>query len=58
MVHFMRKVLAHAGKSGRRIVSAFIAPPRPGDARAATAHWRAVADQIRPEVLKLAATHG
>ncbi|MBP2469114.1 hypothetical protein JOH52_005205 [Sinorhizobium meliloti] len=54
----MRKVLAHGGKSGRRIVSAFIAPPRPGDARAATAQWRAVADQIRPEVLKLAATRG
>ena len=24
-VHFMRNVLAHAGKSGRRVVSAFIA---------------------------------
>jgi len=24
-VHFMRTVLAHAGKSGRRVVSAFIA---------------------------------
>jgi putative transposase len=28
-VHFMRNVLAHAGKSGRRVVSAFIAPPSP-----------------------------
>nr|WP_164855179.1 hypothetical protein [Sinorhizobium meliloti] len=46
----MHKVLAHGGKSGRRIVSAFIAPTRPGDTRAATAQWRAVADQIRPEV--------
>ncbi|MER9052259.1 IS256 family transposase [Mesorhizobium sp. M0923] len=27
-VHFMRNVLAHAGKSGRRVVSAFIASPR------------------------------
>jgi hypothetical protein len=24
-VHFMRNVLAHAGKSGRRVVAAFIA---------------------------------
>ncbi|ESX38329.1 transposase Mu, partial [Mesorhizobium sp. LSHC426A00] len=28
-VHFMRNVLAHAGKSGRRVVSAFIAPLSP-----------------------------
>ena len=28
-VHFMRNVLAHAGKSGRRVVSAF-APTGPG----------------------------
>ena len=55
-VHFMRNVLAHAGKSGRRVVSAFIAtafaqetprPPAPNGAR--------VADQIRPKVPKLAA---
>jgi len=26
-VHFMRNALAHAGKNGRRVVSAFIAPP-------------------------------
>jgi Transposase, Mutator family len=26
-VHFMRNALAHAGKSGRRVVSAFIATP-------------------------------
>ena len=51
----MRNVLAHAGKSGRRVASAFIAsafaqePPE-----AASVQWRAVADQIRPRVPKLA----
>jgi len=41
-VHFMRNVLAHAGKQGRRVV-------------AARSQWRQVADQIRPKVAKLAA---
>jgi putative transposase len=55
-VHFMRNVLAHAGKSGRRVVSAFIATAFAQDtAEAANAQWRAVADQIRPTVPKLAA---
>src|SRR3954471_11633426 len=37
-VHFMRNVLAHAGKSGRRVVSAFIATAfAQDDAEAATA---------------------
>lgn len=55
-VHFMRNVLAHPGKSGRRVVSAFIATAFAQDTpKAASAQWRAVADQIRPKVPKLAA---
>jgi len=54
-VHFMRNVLAHAGKSGRRVVSAFIATAFAQDTpEAAKAQWRGVADQIRPKVPKLA----
>ena len=55
-VHFMRNVLAHAGKSGRRVASAFIATAFAQEtAEAASSQWRAVADQIRPKVQKLAA---
>ena len=55
-VHFMRNALAHAGKSGRRVVSAFIATAFAQDtADAANAQWRPVADQIRPKLPKLAA---
>jgi putative transposase len=55
-VHFMRNVLAHAGKSGRRVVSAFIATAFAQETpEAASTQWRAVADQIRPTVPKLAA---
>jgi putative transposase len=54
-VHFMRNVLAHAGKSGRRVVSAFIATAFAQEtAEAASSQWRAVADQVRPKVPKLA----
>jgi transposase-like protein len=54
-VHFMRNVLAHAGKSGRRVVSAFIATAfAQDDAEAARAQWRKVADQLRPKLPKLA----
>jgi transposase-like protein len=68
-VHFQRTALAHAGKSGRRMVAAFIAPAFaqgeadqhsvrwtecPPNAGAASTQWRAVADQIRPKVPKLA----
>ena len=56
MVHFMRTVLAHAGRSGRRVVSAFIATAfAQDDAEAARQQWRRVADQLRPKVPKLAA---
>jgi len=55
-VHFMRNALAHAGKSGRRVVSAFIATAfAQDDAEAARAQWRRVADQLSPKVPKLAA---
>jgi len=55
-VHFMRNVLAHSGKSGRRVVSAFIATAFAQETpEAAATQWRAVADQIRPKVPKLAA---
>lgn len=55
-VHFARNVLAHAGKSGRRVVSAFIGTAFAQETpEAASAQWRTVADQIRPKVPKLAA---
>jgi len=54
-VHFMRNALAHAGKSGRRVVSAFIATAfAQDDAANATKQWRSVADQLRPKLPKLA----
>ena len=55
-VHFMRNAMAHAGKTQRRIVSAWIgtafAEP---DAPGAKAQWRQVADQLRSRVPRLAA---
>jgi transposase-like protein len=40
-VHFMRNVLAHAGKQGRRVISAFIATAfAQNDAKAASQQWR------------------
>ena len=55
-VHFMRNALAHAGRSGRRVVSAFIATAfAQDDAEQAKAQWRRVAGQPRPKVPKLAA---
>ena len=54
-VHFMRNALAHAGKSGRRVVSAFIATAfAQNDAEAASLQWRRIADQLRPKLPKLA----
>lgn len=54
-VHFMRNVLAHAGKSGRRVVAAFIGTAfAQNDAAAASQQWRRIADQLRPKVPKLA----
>ena len=55
-VHFMRNPLAHAGRQGRRVVSAFVATAfAQDDAEAARAQWRQVADQLRPKAPKLAA---
>jgi putative transposase len=55
-VHFMRNVLAYAGKQGRRVVAAFIGTAfAQDDAEAARTQWRQVADQLRPKVPKLAA---
>ena len=55
-IHFMRNVLAHAGKQGRRVVAAFIGTAfAQDDAGAAKTQWRQVADQLRQRVPKLAA---
>ena len=54
-VHFMRNALALAGKSGRRVVSAFIATALvQDDAETARTQWRKVADPLRPKLPKLA----
>ena len=53
-VHFMRNALAHAGKTQRRVVSAFVGTAfAQDDGVAAKAQWRQVADQLRPRVPKL-----
>jgi transposase-like protein len=55
-VHFARNALAHAGRSGRRVVAAFIATAfAQNDADAARSQWRKVADQLRPTLPRLAA---
>ena len=55
-VHFMRNALAHAGKSGRRVVSAFIATAFAQDTpETAKSQWRSVTDQLRSSVPKLSA---
>src|SRR4051794_5482666 len=54
-VHFVRNILAHAGKNGRRVVAAFIATAfAQNDADAAKSQWRKVADQLRSTLPKLA----
>ena len=46
--------MAHAGKSGRAMVSALIGTAfAQEDAEAAKAQWRKVADQLRPKLPKL-----
>jgi putative transposase len=55
-VHTMRNLLAHAGRQGRGVASAFIATAfAQEDTEAAKAQWRKVADQLRPKLPKLAA---
>jgi hypothetical protein len=52
----MRTALAYAGKSGRRVVSAFVATAfAQNDVEAAKQQWRHVADQVRARWPKLAA---
>jgi transposase-like protein len=54
-VHFMRNVSAHAGKSARRVVTAFMSAAfAQDDAEAAKVQWRKVADQLRPKLPRLA----
>jgi len=56
IVHCGRNALAHAGKTQRRIVAAWIGTAyAQEDAPAAHAQWRTVADQLRPKVPRLAA---
>jgi transposase-like protein len=51
----VRNALAHAGKSSRRVVSAFMATAfAQNSAEAAKAQWRRIADQLRPKLPKLA----
>lgn len=53
--HFMRNTLAHAGRSGRRVVSVFIATAfAQDDSERAKAQGRRVADQLRLKLSKLA----
>ena len=55
-VHFMRNAMAYAGKTQRRIVSAWVGTAfAQDDAAAARKQWRHVADELRPRVPKLAA---
>lgn len=52
----MRTALAHAGKSGHCVVSAFIATAfAQHDATTARTEWRKVADPLRPDQPKLVA---
>lgn len=55
-VHFMRNAMAHAGRTQRRIVSAWVGTAfAQNDAETARKQWRHVADELRPRVSKLAA---
>jgi transposase-like protein len=63
-VHFMRNALGYAGKTQRRIVSAWIGTAfAQDDAAAARKQWREVADQVRwsldfGQVVKLGSPFG
>ena len=55
-VHFMRNALAYAGKTQKRVVSAWVGTAfAQDDAASAHKQWRDVAGQMRPRVPKLAA---
>ena len=58
-IHFMRNLLAHAGRQGRRVVSAFVATAfAQDDAQAASAQWRLVADQPQAQGAQARHPHG
>ena len=55
----MRNALAHAGKSSRRVVSAFMATAfAQFSAEAAKAQWREVADQLQAQAAQARRVHG
>ena len=55
-VHFMRNLLAHAGRNGRRVAAAFIGTAfAQEDVVAARVQWRKVVNQLKPSLPKLAA---
>src|SRR3954453_872907 len=55
-VHFMRNLLAHAGRHGRRLAAAFIGTIfAQEDKTAARIQWRKVVNQMKPSLPKLAA---
>jgi putative transposase len=55
-VHFLRNLLAHAGRNGRRIAAAFIGTIfAQEDKTAARIQWRKVVNQMKPSLPKLAA---
>ena len=55
-VHFMRNLLAHAGRNGRRLAAAFIGTIfAQEDKTAARIQWRKVVNQMKPNLPKLAA---
>ena len=54
-VHFMRNALSYAGKTQKRVVSAWVGTAfAQDDAAAARKQWRDVADKMRPRLPKLA----
>ena len=54
-VHFMRTLLAHAGRQGQRLAAAFVGTAfAQEDVQAAKAQWCKIADQMRPQLPKLA----
>src|ERR1700728_563413 len=54
-VHFMRNLLAHAGRNGRRVAAAFIGTAfAQEDTVAARGRWNRVVKQLKPSLPKLA----
>jgi putative transposase len=54
-VHFMRNLLAHAGRNGRRVAAAFIGTAfAQEDVVAARVQWHKVVNQLKPSLPKLA----